>query len=470
MTASHQTKIPNFMKKIKYVALALCTLFALEGTAQTVKSAYFLDGTFENFKLNPAMKAERGFFSPGVGNLSLGTNGNVGISHFLFPKDDHLTTFMSGTVSQEQFLDRLPQSIRFGMNFDETLLAFGFRLFGGYTSFSVSMHSNTSIALPKGFFEFAKKGFQESAYNFSGINLQSTNYAAATLGYSHEVIDGLRVGANLKYLVGLAYADVTFDRFNVEFSEEQWMLEAHAKAQAGVGIPVSFKDGDMTIENIQVGPYTPAATGLAVDLGVVYDMENIVPGLTLSGSILDLGKINWQYTMAIENNNTPLRWEGLREANINNIEGAIEEEFGKIGEDLEQMMELKVYDIQASTMKLSPTMYLGVEYNIPFYRKLSFAALYGKQFSPYSYSGWTETRGYVNWAPIKWLELSANAGSTTFGTSYGWMLNFHPRLISFFIGSDYMVTHVTSQYIPLPINDLNYHITIGLTKPIGKRK
>ena len=456
------------MKKIKYIALALCTMFALEGTAQTAKSAYFLDGTFENFKLNPAMKAERGFFSLGVGNMSYGKNGNVRISHFLFPKEDHLTTFMSGTVSQDQFLGRLPESIRFGTNFDETLLAFGFRLFGGYTSFSVSMHSRTSMALPKGFFEFAKKGFQESAYNFSGINLQSTNYAATTLGYSHEVIDGLRVGVNLKYLVGLAYADVTFDRFNVEFSEERWMLEAHAKAQAGVGIPVSFEGEDMTIDNLQIGSYTPAATGLAVDLGFVYDMEYFVPGLTLSASLLDLGKINWQYTMAIENNNTPLCWEGLREADINNIEGAFEEEFEKIGEDLEHMMEFKVYDIQASAMKLNPTMYLGAEYNFPFYERLSVAALYGKQFSPYSYSGWQEIRGYVNLAPLKWLEFSANAGYTTFGTSWGWMFNFHPRLISFFIGSDYMISNITPQFIP--VNDLNYHFTIGLTKPIGRRK
>ena len=67
------------MKKIKYIAMLLCATFALEGAAQTAKSAYFLDGAFHNYQLNPAKKAERGFFSVGIGNLSFGTNGNVGL-------------------------------------------------------------------------------------------------------------------------------------------------------------------------------------------------------------------------------------------------------------------------------------------------------------------------------------------------------------------------------------------------------
>ena len=132
------------MKKIKYITLLLCAMFTMEGMAQTAKSAYFLDGTLYNYQLNPAMKAERGFFSLAVGNLSIGTNGNVGIADFLYPDGDHLTTFMSGKVDQEEFLGRLPNQVRLGANFDETLLALGFRMLGGYTTFSVSMHAPSS--------------------------------------------------------------------------------------------------------------------------------------------------------------------------------------------------------------------------------------------------------------------------------------------------------------------------------------
>lgn len=443
-------------------------MFAMKGMAQTAKSAYFMDGTFHNFRINPAMKAERGFFSLALGNMSIATNGNVGVSHFLYPDGDQLTTFMSGKVDQDEFLGRLPEYARLGMNFDETLFGLGFRLLGGYTSFSVSVHSNTSMALPKGFFEFAKKGLQDQHYNFSGINMHSMSYAAATLGYSREVYKGLRVGVNLKYLMGLAYTDFTFDRFNIELSEDRWRIEGHAQAQAALGSEVYFEDEDASLDALRMGPLASAAKGFAVDLGVVYDMKEFVPGLTVSASIVDLGSINWQYMMSIENNGEPICWEGLKDANIDNMGTALEEELEKLGEKAEKIMDLEVNDIHSESTKLGVTMYVGAEYNMPFYKPLSVAMLYGKRFSPYAYSGWDDIRGFVNIAPLKWFEASANVGYSTFGTSLGWMLNFHPAGINFFVGSDYMITKVTPQFIP--VNNLNSHVTLGVNLALGKRK
>jgi hypothetical protein len=456
------------MKRIKYITILLCAMFAMKGMAQTAKSAYFMDGTFHNFRINPAMKAERGFFSLALGNMSIATNGNVGVSHFLYPDGDQLTTFMSGKVDQDEFLGRLPEYARLGMNFDETLFGLGFRLLGGYTSFSVSVHSNTSMALPKGFFEFAKKGLQDQHYNFSGINMHSMNYAAATLGYSREVYKGLRVGVNLKYLMGLAYTDFTFDRFNIELSEDRWRIEGHAQAQAALGSEVYFEDEDASLDALRMGPLASAAKGFAVDLGVVYDMKEFVPGLTVSASVVDLGSINWQYMMSIENNGEPICWEGLKDANIDNMGTALEEELEKLGEKAEKIMDLEVNDIHSESTKLGATMYVGAEYNMPFYKPLSVAMLYGKRFSPYAYSGWDDIRGFVNIAPLKWFEASANVGYSTFGTSLGWMLNFHPAGVNFFVGSDYMITKVTPQFIP--VNNLNSHVTLGVNLALGKRK
>ena len=456
------------MKRIKYITILLCAMFAMKGMAQTAKSAYFMDGTFHNFRINPAMKAERGFFSLALGNMSIATSGNVGVSHFLYPDGDQLTTFMSGKVDQDEFLGRLPEYARLGMNVDETLFGLGFRLLGGYTSFSVSVHSNTSMALPKGFFEFAKKGLQDQHYNFSGINMHSMNYAAATLGYSREVYKGLRVGVNLKYLIGLAYTDFTFDGFNIELSEDRWRIEGHAQAQAALGSEVYFEDEDASLDALRMGPLASAAKGFAVDLGVVYDMKEFVPGLTVSASIVDLGSINWQYMMSIENNGEPICWEGLKDANIDNMGTALEEELEKLGEKAEKIMDLEVNDIHSESTKLGATMYVGAEYNMPFYKPLSVAMLYGKRFSPYAYSGWDDIRGFVNIAPLKWFEASANVGYSTFGTSLGWMLNFHPAGINFFVGSDYMITKVTPQFIP--VNNLNSHVTLGVNLALGKRK
>ena len=463
------------MKRIKYlVAGILLTVTTLNGMAQTSKSAYFMDGTYHNYMLNPAMGAERGYFTLLTGNLSFAVNSNVGLSNFIYPYgDDKLTTFMSGSVSQQEFLGSLPKSIRLSTDIDMTLFGFGFRMFGGYTNVSLGLHSSLSTNLPKGFFEFAKKGLGQSAYSFSDINMRTMEYAALTIGHSREIIDGLRIGVNAKYLLGLAYANVHVDKLNVELSEERWMVESHAKAEAALGVEARLEaDEEGMVANVSspvlddISTLAPAAKGFAFDLGAVYDMSEFVDGLTVSASVVDLGRINWQYMMKASTRDTKLVFDGFSELDPNDIEGGINKEFEQLGEDAMTMINLYADDMSVGSTPLGATMYLGAEYNMPFYRPLSAAVLYGKRFG--KFGGWDDVKGYINIAPVKWLEASVNAGYSTFGTSWGWMFNFHPAGLNLFVGSDYMITKVSPQFIP--VNNLNAHLTIGMNLTLGKRK
>ena len=461
------------MKNIRYIIVALFVFaFSTAAMAQTATSVYFLDGaSLYKYKLNPAMRGERNYLSIATGNLSVGTKSNIGLSNFINPVENNkLATFMSGSVDQNKFLNSLPDIARFGLNLDETILGLGFRMLGGYTSFGISLHSSTSILLPKGFFEFAKKGLQESSYSFSGININTMNYAAATLGYSHEIFDGFRIGVNAKYLVGLAHADITVDKLNIELSENRWMVESHAKAQAAL-----YCEADITtneegiIDNFALGKIgTPSAYGFGVDLGIEYDMDDIVPGLILSAAVVDLGYINWQYMMSGQSADGKVEFDGFKEIDPNNIESTIEKEFERLGEDAAKMIELTYDGVKPKITKLSPTMNLGIEYKMPFYNPLSVAVLYSQRFSEFECDRTYQARGYINFAPLKWLSASVNYSQTTYGKSLGWMLSIHPRVFNLFIGSDYMITRVTPQYIP--IDNLNSHITIGLSATIGKRK
>lgn len=463
------------MKRIKYlVAVVLLAVTSLDGMAQTAKSAYFMDGTYHNYLLNPAMDAERGYFTLLTGNFSLLTNSNVGLSNFIYPYgSDKLTTFMSGTVSQEEFLGSLPKSIRLSTDVDMTLWGVGFRMLGGYTNFSLGIHSSLSTNLPKGLFEFAKKGLGQSAYSFSDVNLRTMEYTALTIGHSREIIDGLRVGINAKYLLGLAYANVHVDKLNVELSEERWMVESHAKAEIGLGAEARLEaDENGLVNNVAVpfmddiSTWAPAAQGFAFDLGAVYDMSEFVDGLTVSASVVDLGRINWQYMMKASTRETKIIFDGFSEIDPNDIEGGINAELEQLGEDASAMVDLYADGVVKQSTPLGTTMYLGAEYNMPFYRPLSAAVLYGKRFG--EFGGWDDVKGYINIAPVKWFEASVNAGYSTFGTSWGWMLNFHPVGLNLFVGSDYMITKVTPQFIP--VNNLNAHITFGLNLTLGKRK
>ena len=465
------------MKKIRNIVAAFLVIVCTQtSVAQTALSSYFMDGMLYNSKLNPAMKAERGYLSLLLGNTSLGTKGNVGISNFLYPRgENELATFMSGSVGTDEFLGGMPDYTRLGFKLDETLMAAGFRLFGGYFSLGLSLHSSATMSLPKGFFEFAKKGFQENSYSFSGLNVNTMNYAAATVGYSHNLFQGFRFGVNAKYLVGIGHADLFVDKLNVEMNEQQWMVESHARMQAALFCETEVmvdengvvNGADLALElddlmNIRT------SNGFAVDLGFVYDMDEFVPGLTLSASVIDLGYINWKYMMTGQSTDAKVEFDGFGEVDYNDVENVVTAEMEQLIDDASKMVELNYGGIKEMKTALNATMYLGAEYNMPFYRPLSVGVLYGQCFSPFDCSKWYEARGYVNLSPVKWFELSVNYGYGTYGTTLGWVLNFHPAGINLFVGSDYMITRVTPQYIP--IDNMNAHVTLGLNLALGKRK
>lgn len=458
------------MKNIRYIIVALFVVCSSVSVAQTALSSYFLDGTLYNSKLNPAMKAERGYFSLLLGNTSIKTKGNVGISNFFYPRgENEIATFMSGSVDKNEFLGKLPDNARLGFNFDETIFAGGFRLLGGYASFDVSMHSSVQLSLPKGLFEFAKKGFQESSYSFSGLNMNTMNYAAATIGYSRHVYKGLRVGANFKYLMGLAHADILVDKLNVELNEQHWLVESHAQAQVALFCESNATfDEYNTVDGIEIGALSPASSGFAMDLGVVYDMDSIVPGLKFSASVVDLGFINWKYMLTGQSTDAKVEFDGFDEVDYNDMESTVNAELERLGNDASKMVEFNYNGSSAVKTRLNTTMYLGAEYNMPFYKPLSVGVLYGQCFSPFDSHKWYEARGFVNVSPLKWFEATVNYGYGTYGASLGWMLNFHPAGFNFFIGSDCMITKVTPQFIPL--HNMNAHVTFGLNIALGQRK
>ena len=442
------------------VCALACVMMALNtapAPAQTLASGYFLEGNLQRSMLNPAFAGDHNYLAfPMLSNVSVGMNANVGLSDFLYPTQRQgyaLTTFMSGSVDAEDFLNRIPDMTRLLPRFDLTALAAGFRCFGGYATARVSLHGEMGVAIPEGFFALAKQGLQNSHYSFSGLGMSALAYGDVALGYSHPIDDNLRIGATVHALIGGAMADVELSSLELTMDETAWMATVEASGQAAVTgtINGSLDDGgDIS--------YTPGvnALGAGLDLGAEYDLDDVVSGLSVSAALTGLGSIGWKTVAKGTTPKETFHYEGFGEVDPDNLD--MEGQLEQMGDDMEALLDFDYTMASKTRTHLAPVLSVGAEYEMPFYNKLSAGVLLRKRFS--SMTGFTDARLFANVAPLKWLDLSANVGVSSFGTEMGWMLDIHPKGIAFFIGSDYMVFRVTPQY--LPVEHCNVDLCMGV--------
>ena len=144
---------------------------------------------------------------------------------------------------------------------------------------------------------------------------------------------------------------------------------------------------------------------------------------------------------------------------------SIDDQMEQLGDDLEDFFRFRENKSKTkSTKALAATLNIGAEYVFPYYDKLTFAFLSSTRING-KYSS-SEGRFYANVAPVNWFEASINYACSSYGSSFGWLLNFHPRGFNFFIGSDTQFFKVSPQFIP--VGRANANISFGINFPFGE--
>lgn len=462
-------------KYIRILFLFFLGSVAMNATAQSLRSGYFMEGSTYRHQLNPAFMGERNYFSiPGLGNTSAGVQGNIGVDDFVYKYNQNgytLTTFMNPTVGNAEFLDNLHENNHLNADIRMTLLSFGFRGMGGFNTFEIGLRSNSSVNLPYGLFDFMKTGMADAAnthYKIDDITVRSNNYVEFAFGHAREIIkDRLSVGGKVKLLVGGANVDGHVKNMDVYMSQDVWRVEAEGEVNGSLKggyftTKAPNEQGKREVDGLEVESPGIGGFGIGIDLGAVYKMDDFVEGLTLSAAVLDLGFIKWNNGLKarMQNNYT---FNGFQHPIAVDPEGDddpgdIDNQIDQIGDDLEDF--IKLYDdgtVSSRSTKLASTLNVGAEYVFPLYQKLKFGLLSTTHFNkPFT---WSEARLSANISPIRWLEASVNYAYGSFGSGFGWMLNFHPKGFNFFVGMDHLVTKVTPQYAP--IGNANANISLG---------
>lgn len=454
------------MKKIRYTYLAVMAIvLAGNAAAQNTRSGYFVEDYTYRFQLNPAYDNTRNFIAmPALGNVNVAMNGTLAVSDVIYNVDGRTTTFLNPGVSAQEVMGNLDDRNRIGADVSLTMLAAGFKAFGGYNTVAVNVRGSVGVQVPKSIFSLLKEGAANRTYDISDVSAFANAYGEISLGHSHRLGNKWRIGGNLKFLVGGANIDAVLNQASLTLGEDDWSVTAQGDINASVkGLSYKTKINDRTnhryVSGAKVDGTGVNGFGVAVDIGAVYTPSQ---DWTLSVALLDFGFISWNNNMLASTNgvksfNTDRYTFNVDDDATNSFSG----EWDKLRDDFSAIYELEdMGDAGSRTRMLGATVNAAVEYKLPAYRKLSFGLLNTTRIQG-EYS-WTDFRLSANIAPARCFSATANLSVGTFGVGFGWLLNFHTKGFNLFAGMDRTMAKVTKQFVPL---NSNASVNIGINFP-----
>lgn len=442
------------------IAAALCAIAPAAVSAQNLMTGYFDDNYMYRFQSNPAFANENNFVAmPGLGNLNLGINGTIGVSHLLYNVDGRTTTFLNPGVSASEVLDGLKDKSRIGVSLRETVLAGGFKAFGGYNTISIGARADINVGLPKDVFRLAKEGISNSVYDLSHIAARGAAWGEISLGHSRQLLPNLRVGANLKVLLGVGSVLAKVNDASLSLQNDKWVGTVDAEINAslkGASFDHDYnKDtGNEYVNGFNVDDFGPInGFGMALDLGAVYTFNQ---DWEFSASLTDLGFISWSDNLVASTCGPKSVSTSDLTFNVDNNDS-----WDEFKDNLSELYELSDLGNEGGrTSGIGATMNLGAQYNLPVYRKVKFGFLNTTRIN--GNFSWTDFRLSGTIEPVKCFSATASFGVGTFGASFGWMLNFKSKGFNLFLASDRTPGKLAKQGVPL---NSNLNVNLGMNFP-----
>ncbi|MBR4842650.1 MAG: hypothetical protein IK006_06125 [Bacteroidaceae bacterium] len=439
--------------------------------AQTTGTGYFLEGFSKRYELNPAFAPERRVLVsiPALSNIQIDAQSSFGLSNFMYDSKSHpgkLTTFMSPDVDRDEFMNNLPSAAQVNVGLNMDILTVGVGSKSQYTVFDLRMRNRETVSIPKELFGFMKSSLATGDYMIEDLNVKTISYIEAALNHSHMIGENLRIGGTMKILYGLVYADLNIDQIDARLSEESWMVKTNGRLRANIpGQVFNYDAENNTIDGLESSDKfsIPWSFGLAFDLGAEYDMKEIVKGLKLSASITDLGFVKWNQLSSFETDNDKyVEFKGFEGYDVNDSDN--DETIDNLEDDFKEMIRLyRTKDAETEGIGLDVTFRTGAEYTLPPVEWLSFGELLTLRTGTWPYF---ESLTTVTASPCRWFDFTGKLGFSTYGSSLGMMMNFHPAGFNFFVAVDRLNAELNPQFIPL--NDFGVNICLGMNLVIGK--
>jgi hypothetical protein len=282
----------------------LLFLLCQSTSGQTSRVMYFMDLPQARFH-NPALRPSDSLYIgiPVLTGVGLSINNNfIGFSDLIMKgRSDSLITFLHPDYDKEKFLSKLRKHNSIDADLIVQLLGFGITLGRGYLFLDINERLGMTTSLPRDLLLIAirgNSGFAGKYTDLSSLDGDFDYYHEAGIGYSREIIPGLRGGIRAKFLFGIATFSLDNRNLGItifpDFSHEivsDFVLNSHgplAVLRDGEDIENFEFSRDAMVQSIMMKNMNP---GAGMDLGLTYDISK---ELQLSAAVTDIGFIRWR--------------------------------------------------------------------------------------------------------------------------------------------------------------------------------
>jgi hypothetical protein len=271
------------------IAAIFCFLMAHspEISAQSDRQLNFLPIVPYSRTVNPAITPDYNFYLgiPGLSNVAAGIETTF---HF---DDIFQTNGDSLILDREYFMSNLDDENQINFNLQVEYLTFGFKAGKNFFHFRIAERIQNEFMLKKDLLEFVLYGngnenFLGKPINIGASSLNTMVYREYSLGYSRSVSEKLNVGANFKYLQGLANLTTEKSDFELTTNADDFALTVRSDILINMSVP------GIDDEDIDPAIFLPpgANNGFAFDVGAEYKINS---QFEAHASLLDLGGIKW---------------------------------------------------------------------------------------------------------------------------------------------------------------------------------
>ncbi len=362
-------------KKLIYIkALAFSSLMLLSHVikGQQNNSLYFTDRIPQSIQLNPALQPMASSFvgMPLISGLEVNAGNNaLGFSDILIKQKDSLFLPAATKEISDKTLNTLRKNNIFATSAQVDLLSFGFKINESYISFLISEKMYANFSLPKDLLTFASQGITfGDTYNINNLKANATHYREYSVGYSQKVSDRLYFGIRGKLLFGKANLNMKQLDLTLsvpELNSPDWEtvnVSSSVKINSSIPHLDAYTDANGQPDSLNMREFAgneiiwdylllSKNKGFGVDLGFNYLLSDKI---SISGSIIDLGYINWKTNINTLTGGGEYKFRGIDLQNDSTFE---DELLDSIKNAYDATMSNDPY-----STTLTPKLYAGISY------------------------------------------------------------------------------------------------------------